>query len=100
FDQLSRISATISRKKGNNIFGLIEGYDKEKKALIYRIIEESNKNVKEGELVVSSEKGGVFPEGLPIGTIKELSPDEYGLTKTAYIEPAANLFEIDQVIVV
>lgn len=100
FDQLNRISATISRKDNDNIFGLIEGYDKEKEALIYRIIEQSDKDIKEDELVVSSNMGGLFPSGLPIGTIKEVEPDQYGLTKTAYITPSANMYEINHVIVV
>src|SRR5690625_5249556 len=43
FDQLNRISATVSRKDDNNIFGLIEGYDKEKEALIFTILEQSDK---------------------------------------------------------
>lgn len=100
FDHLNRISATISRKDGDNIFGLIEGYDKKEKALIFRIIEESDKKIKEDELVVSSNVGGLYPSGLPIGTIKEVLPDQYGLTKTAYVEPTANMYEINHVIVV
>lgn len=44
--------------------------------------------------------GGVFPSGLPIGTVKEVVPDQYGLTNTALIEPAADLYEINHVIVV
>jgi len=100
FDQLNRISATISRDGKENIFGLIEGYDKEKDALIFRIIESSDKDVKEDELVVSSNMGGLYPSGLPIGTIKEITPDQYGLTKTAYVKPAANMYEINQVIIV
>lgn len=100
FDHLNRISATISRKDGDNIFGLIEGYDKDEQALIFRIIDESDKKVKEDELVVSSNVGGLYPSGLPIGTIKEVLPDQYGLTKTAYVEPTANMFEINYVIVV
>lgn len=100
FDQLNRISATISRKDGKDIFGLIEGYDKEREALIFTILEQSDKNLKEDELVVSSNMGGLYPSGLPIGTIKEVTPDEYGLTKTAYVEPAADMYEINHVIVV
>lgn len=100
FDHLNRISATISRKDGDNIFGLIEGYDKKEKALIFRIIEESDKKIKEDELVVSSNVGGLYPSGLPIGTIKEVLPDQYGLTKTAYVETTANMYEINHVIVV
>ncbi|HLR64464.1 MAG TPA: rod shape-determining protein MreC [Pseudogracilibacillus sp.] len=100
FDQLNQISATVSRKKGGNVFGLIEGYDAKEKALIFRIIEDSGGKLKEGELVVSSNTGGLYPSGLPIGKIKEVNPDEYGLTKIALVEPAANMSEINQVIVV
>ncbi|WP_096269579.1 rod shape-determining protein MreC [Paucisalibacillus globulus] len=100
FDEFNRISATISRKDGNDIFGLIEEYDEETNSLFLRIIEESDKDLKEGELVVSSGMGGVFPAGLPIGTVKEVVPDQYGLTRTALVEPAANMYDINNVIVV
>lgn len=100
FDQLNRISATVSRDNGKNVFGLIEGYDKEREMLLFRVIDESGAKVKEGEPVLSSNLGGVFPSGLLIGTIDEITPDQYGLTKIAYVKPAANLKEINEVIVV
>jgi rod shape-determining protein MreC len=100
FDEFNRISATISREKGNDIFGLIEEYDKDTNSLMLRIIEDSDQDLKKGELVVSSGMGGVFPAGLPIGKVKEVIPDQYGLTRTALVEPAANLYEINNVVVV
>ncbi|MFC2948484.1 rod shape-determining protein MreC [Virgibacillus sediminis] len=100
FDQLNRISATISREDGQDIFGMIEGFDPETDSLLFRIIEESDEDLKEGELVVSSGMGGVFPAGLQIGEVKDVVPDQYGLTLTALVEPAANMYDIDQVIVV
>nr|WP_026681287.1 rod shape-determining protein MreC [Priestia megaterium] len=103
FDQFNRISGKVSRGgkgKDKDIFGMIEGFDKESKSLVFRIIEESEKVLKEGELVISSGMGGVFPSGLVIGTVKEVVPDQYGLTKTALVEPAANMYDMNQVIVV
>jgi len=100
FDQFNRISAKISRKKGKDVYGMIEGYDEENKMLTFRIIEESEKGIKEGEPVFSSGLGGMFPAGLPIGKVKEVKPDQYGLTETALIEPAANLYDLSDVIVV
>ncbi|AVQ99519.1 rod shape-determining protein MreC [Oceanobacillus sp. M65] len=101
FDQFNRISASVSREDSDkDIRGMIEEYDEESGSLLFRIIEESDKDLKEGELVFSSGLGGVFPSGLPIGEVKEVVPDQYGLTRTALVEPAADMYDINQVIVV
>ncbi|WP_067727278.1 rod shape-determining protein MreC [Oceanobacillus damuensis] len=100
FDQYNRISATISRDDENDIFGMIEGFDEETNSLIFRIIEESEKDLEEGELVVSSELGGEYPAGLPIGTVKEVVSDQYGLTRIAMVDPAADMYDFRNVIVV
>ncbi|WP_042223333.1 rod shape-determining protein MreC [Oceanobacillus manasiensis] len=100
FDQFNRISASVSREDGSEIVGMIEEYDQDSGSLLFRIIEESEKDLEEGELVFSSGLGGVFPSGLPIGEVKEVVPDQYGLTRTALVEPAADMYDINQVIVV
>lgn len=100
FDQFNRISAVVSRPDGVNVFGLIEGYDKETETLIFRIMEESDQDLQKGEVVVSSNMGGLFPSGLMLGTVENVIPDQYGLTKTALVKPAANMAEINQVIVI
>lgn len=100
FDQYNRISATISREKGDDIFGMIEGFDEESGSLLFKIIEESDQDLKKGEQVFSSGKGGVFPAGLQIGEVQEVVSDQYGLTRTALVKPAANMYEINQVIIV
>ncbi|MFC4558952.1 rod shape-determining protein MreC [Virgibacillus kekensis] len=100
FDQFNRISASVSREEGNDIFGLIQEYDEETGHLLFRIIEESEQDLKKGELVFSSGMGGVYPPGLLIGKVEEVKPDQYGLTRTALVEPAADLYEVSNVIVV
>lgn len=100
FDQLNRISASVVREDGDNIFGLVEGYDEKREMLIFRVIDQSGASLAEDDVVISSNLGGLFPSGLMIGTIKEVTPDQYGLTKVAYVKPAANLNNISEVIVV
>ena len=90
-----RVSAMIA---GKPIFGLIEGYDGERRELIMKRID-SSLDVKEGDQVISSGLGGIFPKGLLIGEVKEVSTDDYGLTKLVYIEPAADFALLDHVVV-
>ncbi|MFE7063076.1 rod shape-determining protein MreC [Sutcliffiella sp. NPDC057660] len=96
-DPKNRISAYIQGDE--SIFGLIEGYDDEKGALLLKRIPHQAE-VKEGQTVLSSGLGGIFPEGLIIGEVTEVVPDEYGLTQMAYIKPAANFYDISQVMIV
>jgi len=95
-DQRNRISAYIQGE--TDTFGLIEGYDEKRKALLLKDIPFDAK-IKEKQKVLTSGLGGVFPKGLVIGEVMEVIPDEYGLTQTAYIKPYANFYDIEHVIV-
>ncbi|MDG4655368.1 rod shape-determining protein MreC [Ectobacillus antri] len=95
-NRTNRISAFV--QEDTTIFGLIEGYDKNKQALIFTKIP-SDAVIKKDQIVVTSGLGGIFPNGLVIGTVIDAKPDEYGLTQTAYVKPAANLNDVNNVIV-
>lgn len=96
-DRQNRVSAFVQGDE--NVFGLIEGYDQEREALLLKRIPYDAK-VKKGQRVFTSGLGGIFPKGLFIGEIEEVVADEYGLTQIAYIEPAANFYDIDDVMIV
>lgn len=91
-----RVSAMVLGEK--EAYGLIEGYDEERNELILKRID-SSLMVKEGEQVVSSGLGGIFPKGIPIGEITEISTDDYGLTKMAYVKPSADFSILDYVMI-
>ncbi|MGG2095267.1 rod shape-determining protein MreC [Bacillus sp. S13(2024)] len=95
-NRTNRISAVVQGDK--RVFGLIEGYDKEKQLLLFTKIP-SGVPVEKDQMVVTSGYGGVFPEGLVIGQIVDVTSDEYGLTQTAYVKPAADLNDVDNVMV-
>lgn len=92
-----RVSAVIPGK--DPAFGLIEGFDEARGELIMKRID-SSFDVETGDKVISSGLGGIFPKGLLIGEITEVSTDDYGLTKLVYIRPAAQFSMLDHVIVV
>lgn len=91
-----RVSAQVVGEQ--EIFGLIEGFDEERKELILKKID-SDFDIKVGDLVISSGLGGIFPKGIPIGEITEVSTDDYGLTKLAYVKPSADFSLLDHVVI-
>lgn len=94
------ISAVIyGEKDEQNINGTISGYDTEKQALLLKMIP-YDVALKEGQTVVTSGLGSVFPEGLIIGKVQDVSPDPQGLTQIAYVQPAADLNDFYDVMVV
>lgn len=95
-DRTNRISAIAEGDK--RIFGMIEGYDSKKQALMFKKIPVEAK-IKKGQKVITSGLGEVFPRGLLIGTVTDVKPDEYGLTQTAYLKPSADLYDLDHVMI-
>ena len=53
-----------------------------------------------GETVVTSGLGGVFPKGLVLGRVVEVSVEDYGLGKFARVQPAVNLGHLEEVLVI
>src|SRR5699024_472536 len=95
-----RVSAVVrgNGKKAKSAYGLIESYDQERGELLMKKVD-TDIDIKVGENVVSYGLGGIFPKGLPIGTVTEVSTDDYGLTKLLYIKPAAQFSMLDHVII-
>ncbi|MEZ0119632.1 rod shape-determining protein MreC [Heyndrickxia coagulans] len=97
-DETNRVSAKVQNAK-KDAYGLIEGYDKKAKMLLLKQLD-FNIKVKKGEHVVTSGLSGMFPSGLLIGDIEKVTPDENGLTQTAYVKPAANFYDVREVLVI
>ncbi len=54
-------------------------------------------DVKVGDLVISSGLGGVFPEGIPVGRITKVSPDDTGLVLDITVKPAVDFSALEEV---
>ncbi|ANU16942.1 rod shape-determining protein MreC [Planococcus maritimus] len=91
-----RVSAMVLGE--DDVFGLIEGYDAERRELLLKRIDFSI-DLEEGDQVVSSGLGGIFPKGIVIGEITEVTIDEFGLTKLAYVKPAADFSMLNHVVI-
>jgi rod shape-determining protein MreC len=96
-DPKNRISAVI--QGDTNVYGLVEGYDKDKKELQIKAIPSSAK-IQKGQTVITSGLGGFFPSGLLIGKVVDVKPDQYGLNQTALVKPGADFYDIQNVMVI
>jgi rod shape-determining protein MreC len=52
-----------------------------------------------GDHLVTSGTGGVFPKGIPIGTITRVQAPEYGLFQTIKAKPAVDFSRLEEVLV-
>lgn len=96
-NRLTNVSAIV---QGNEeVFGIIEGYDVEKEAFYFKKIR-IEAPLEIGQTVITSGLGGLYPKGLFIGEVIEVQPDQSGMTKTALVKPAADMYRLDHVFVV
>lgn len=100
FDRSNRISVNVNLTDNEeDANGFILGYNEEREQLLLEFTDYHDESL-EGSYVFSSGLGGVFPKGLQIGEIVEVTTDQFGLTQIAYVEPSANLYNLNHVIVV
>lgn len=57
-------------------------------------------DIKEGDIVFTSGKSGLFPADVMVGTVTEVYDDPNGLTKHALIQPAENIKSVSSVFVI
>ncbi|UHA74358.1 rod shape-determining protein MreC [Paenibacillus sp. 481] len=79
------ISATVLGKEDS--FGVIESYDHSTGTFNMTRITESDP-LEKGDTIVSSGYGGVFPQGLILGTVESRGVGDFGMSDTASIRPA------------
>jgi rod shape-determining protein MreC len=90
------VPATIENDQ--SVTGMLENYDFENNQLLFTKID-INKEIKIGSIVTTSNLSSYFPSQLKIGEVIEVKKDNYGLTNTAIVKPAANFYDISYVVI-
>jgi len=94
-DPSCRVAATVQNEAGDSgIIGNASPLDRELVTLSHL---SKNAAVKSGQAVFTSGMGGVFPRGLPIGTVVDVQPVEYGLSAEARVQLAVKLGPLNEV---
>ncbi len=80
----NKVSVSISTKDVDTT-AILSGYDKESNLVLVNGVD-SLVDVKKGDVVTTSGLGGMFPRGIYIGVVEEITNDKYGLSKTLGIK--------------
>ncbi len=57
-------------------------------------------DIRDGDVVVTSGFDRIFPPGIPVGTVKDISTSRYGVFTEANVVPFENMAELQEVLVV
>ena len=93
-DERSSVSAIIQRTREH---GIVQGRLTDMLSMKYL---SGKTGVVQGDVVRSSGLGGIYPKGLPIGTVTHVEGADFGLTKEAMIIPAVDFSRLENVLVV
>ena len=94
-DTNNKISVSVSNGS-DNLYGLINSFDYSENYLEVEGIS-NTKNVSIGDKVYTSGLGGIFPSGILIGEVSEITTDSYDLAKLIKVKPSADFNDINYV---
>ena len=94
-DTNNKISVTITNGD-HRMTGLINGYSYESGLLSVEGIS-NTESVSVGDMVYTSGLGGVFPSGILIGKVQDITTDVYDLAKIIQVKPSATFDDINYV---
>ena len=92
-----KVSVAIKTNEVDN-YAILNGYDK-KDNLIKATGIDKTTNINNGDTVLTSGLGEMFPAGIYIGTVEKVESDKYNLSKTVFIKTYQNFNDIHYVTV-
>lgn len=93
-DQNSAVDCLVQRSREK---GIVRGQSAEICKLDYMV---KSGRVKEGDVVITSGLGKVFPKGLPVGIILNVKDGDGGLFKQIEVKPAVDFSKLEEVLVI
>ncbi|MFW3504703.1 rod shape-determining protein MreC [Aerococcus viridans] len=97
-NQMKNVAVSIQTDDGI-VSGILSDYDEKTQELILKQVPNDAK-VSEGNTVTTSGLGGVSPDGLIIGEVTSVSSDNFGLSQSVRVKPAADFKDIRSVLVI
>ena len=90
---------TLVQRAESRVVGIVEG-DPANPTMPRMVNVPKNADIQEGDIIVTSGFGGMYPKGLVVGLVSSLENDEAGLLKIALLEPAVDFQKLEDVAVI
>lgn len=95
-DDLSKKISVKINIDGKSVYGLLVNYNRDDNTYILEGISDSDK-IEAGTFVTTTGLSELFPSGILIGTVKDVTMDNYELTKVVKVTPSVNFDNITYV---
>lgn len=93
------VSGTIESTNDNG--GIVKGYKDSNNRLLAKLYYlPLDSNIKEGDVVLTSGLGGVYPKGIRIGSVTDVEEDKGKVMKNAIIKPYVDFNKLEEVFIV
>jgi rod shape-determining protein MreC len=93
-DLLSAVDSIVERSRAR---GVVEGKTDDTCSLKYTL---RTDDIQPGDTLVTSGLGGIFPKGVPVGTVSTVNRKQYGITQEVEVKPSVEFSRLEEVTVV
>jgi rod shape-determining protein MreC len=90
---------TLVQRPESRVAGIVQG-DTTDPMVPHMVNIPRNADIVEGDTIVTSGFGGIYPKGLIVGRVREVKNDDGGLLKYAVLEPAVDFQKLEDVAVI
>lgn len=92
-DQNNRVDIVVERTRTH---GIVEGVFNFKCALKYVM---RNESVEVGDKLITAGVGGIYPKGIKVGMITDISKENFGMTLSIEVVPSVDFDKLEEVLV-
>lgn len=96
-DVSSSIGALVERSA---MTGIVEGYYENECRFLYTTGFSDISDIAEGDVIISSGSGSIYPYGLKIGTVTEVKLDDASRSVIATVKAAVDFDDVDRVMII
>lgn len=97
-DPRSSVGALVQRAE-SRVAGIVEGNSSDK-TLARMVNIPRDSDIIEGDQIITSGFGGIYPKGIVVGSVEAIANDSGGLLKYAMLRPAVDFQKLEEVAVI